>query len=152
MCDIFGKTGGRIGIILENNPAGHCFVLTNLIPMKFFKWVMIAKLKMCPVSKIVGKICLIATRYILFPICGLRLGEGRCETLRKGKDSILVVDDIQQKREVENFVHEGEALPFSGNPNLPIKNTFWSVFGIPAVMIFKMIREYFLSKQQIYSM
>ena len=98
-----------------------------------------------------GKICLIATRYILFPICGLRLGEGRCETLRKGKDSILVVDDIQQKREVENFVHEGEALPFSGNPNLPIKNTFWSVFGIPAVMIFKMIREYFLSKQQIYS-
>ena len=68
------------------------------------------------------------------------------------KDSILVVDDIQQKREVQNFVHEEEALPFSGNPNLPIKNTFCSVFGMPTVMIFKMVREYFLSKQQIHSM
>ena len=63
MCDIFGKTGGRIGIVLEDNPAGHCFVLNNLIPMKIFKWVMIAKLKMCPVSKIVDKICLIATNW-----------------------------------------------------------------------------------------
>ena len=81
----FGKTGGRIGIILEDNPAGHFFVLNNLIPMKIFKWVMIVKLKMCPVRKIVDKICLIATRYILFPICGLRLGEGRCETLRKAE-------------------------------------------------------------------
>ena len=29
--------GGQLGIILGDNPAGHCFVLTNLVPMSFFK-------------------------------------------------------------------------------------------------------------------
>ena len=29
--------GGQLGIILGDNPAGHCFVLTNLVPMRFLK-------------------------------------------------------------------------------------------------------------------
>ena len=29
--------GGGEGIILGNDPAEHCFVLKDLIPMKFFK-------------------------------------------------------------------------------------------------------------------
>ena len=35
----FGKRGhlGEESIILEDNPTGHCFVLRDLIPMKFFK-------------------------------------------------------------------------------------------------------------------
>ena len=31
-----GDTGGE-GIILGESPAGHCFVLRDLIPIKFFK-------------------------------------------------------------------------------------------------------------------
>ena len=43
----FGKkrdTGGE-GIILGENPAGHCFLLRDLIPVNLFKYIMIAKLK-----------------------------------------------------------------------------------------------------------
>ena len=49
------------GIILGENPAGHCFVLRDLIPINFFKYVMIVKLKMRVTCKIFGKICLLKT-------------------------------------------------------------------------------------------
>ena len=48
---------GRKSIILGQNPAGHRFVLRNLIPINFFKQVMIVKLKMRTRGKIFGKIC-----------------------------------------------------------------------------------------------
>ena len=38
------------GIILGDNPAGHCFVLRDLITTTFFKEVMILKLKMLAAS------------------------------------------------------------------------------------------------------
>ena len=49
----FGKQGdtGREGIILEDNPAGNCFLLRDLIPMNFFNEVVIVKLKMCVTGK-----------------------------------------------------------------------------------------------------
>ena len=39
--EIFGKKEDTWGIILGNNPAGHCFVLKDLVPLSFFKQVMI---------------------------------------------------------------------------------------------------------------
>ena len=45
------------GIILVDNPAGHCFVLSNLIPINFTKYIMIVKLKMGAAGKIFGEIC-----------------------------------------------------------------------------------------------
>ena len=45
------------GIILDENPAEHCFLLRNLIPINSFKKVMILKLKMCTTGKMFGKIC-----------------------------------------------------------------------------------------------
>ena len=50
-----GDTGGW-GIILGDDPAGHFFVLRDLITMNFFKSVMIMKLKIQTVGKIFGKI------------------------------------------------------------------------------------------------
>ena len=46
------------GIIVGDNPAGHCFVLRNLLPMSFFKLVMIVLLKIYIAGKLFGKICL----------------------------------------------------------------------------------------------
>ena len=46
------------GIILADNPAGHCFVLRNLFPMGFFKLVMIVLLEIYVGGKLFGKICL----------------------------------------------------------------------------------------------
>ena len=46
------------GIILGDNPAGHCFVLRNLLPMSFFKLVMTVLLKIYIAGKLFGKICL----------------------------------------------------------------------------------------------
>ena len=42
--------------------------------------------------------------------------------------------------------------PSVANPDPPIKNTLESVFGLIIVIILKRVREYFLTKQQIYSM
>ena len=36
-CDIFGKKGDAWGIILEDNPAGHCFVLRDLVLIELFQ-------------------------------------------------------------------------------------------------------------------
>ena len=47
-----------------DNSARHCFVLTDLNPMNFFKYVII--MKMCTTDKIFGKICLKASRDIFF--------------------------------------------------------------------------------------
>ena len=55
----FGKkrdTGGE-GIILGENPAGHCFLLRDLIPVNLFKYITIAKLKICITGNIFGNIC-----------------------------------------------------------------------------------------------
>ena len=35
--DIFGKKGDTWSMNLGDNPAGHCFVLRNLVPTSFFK-------------------------------------------------------------------------------------------------------------------
>ena len=55
----FGKrwdTGEEsiISIIIGDNPAGHCFLLMDLMLMNFFKYFMIVKLKMCITSRIFG--------------------------------------------------------------------------------------------------
>ena len=39
--DIFGKKGNTRGIILGDNPAGHCLVLKDLVQTSFFKEAMI---------------------------------------------------------------------------------------------------------------
>ena len=44
-------------IIIGDNPAGHCFLLRDLMPMNFFKKFMTVKLKMCITGRIFGKIC-----------------------------------------------------------------------------------------------
>lgn len=38
--DIFSKKGDTVGITLGDNPAEHCFLLRDLVPIKFFKWFM----------------------------------------------------------------------------------------------------------------
>ena len=45
----FGKTGdtGGEGMILRDNPIGHCFLSRDLISINFFKLFMIVKLKTC---------------------------------------------------------------------------------------------------------
>ena len=65
----FGKRGhlGEESIILGDNPAGHCFVLRDLIPMKFFKYVIIVKLKMHTTVKIFAKICV--QKLLEIPFC-----------------------------------------------------------------------------------
>ena len=47
-----------------DNSARHCFVLTDLNPTNFFKYVII--MKMCTTDKIFYKICLKASRDIFF--------------------------------------------------------------------------------------
>ena len=44
---IFGEMGDAGGIIQGDHSAGQCFALRDLIPMSFFKQVVIMKLKMC---------------------------------------------------------------------------------------------------------
>ena len=55
----FGKTEDTRGegLILGESPAGHCFVLRDLISINFLKHVMIVKLKMRATGKIFGEIC-----------------------------------------------------------------------------------------------
>ena len=50
------------------NSARHCFLLRNLIPMKFF---VIIKLKMCTTGKIFAKVCLKTIRdtFIQYVTC-----------------------------------------------------------------------------------
>ena len=36
-CDIFGKKGDAWRIILGDNPAGHCFVLRDLVLIELFQ-------------------------------------------------------------------------------------------------------------------
>ena len=63
--------------------------------------------------------------------------------------------DIQQKEEAQNFGHEREDTfsvpPLVANPDPSIKNTLKSVLCLITVIILKKVREYFLSKLQIYS-
>ena len=54
------------GIILGDNPAGHCFALRDLFPISFFKLVMIVLLKIYAAVKIFGKICLKVIRDTFF--------------------------------------------------------------------------------------
>ena len=58
MQNIFGKMGNPGGIIQRDNSDEHCFVLRDLIPMNFFRLVMIMKLEMCTTGKVFAIICL----------------------------------------------------------------------------------------------
>ena len=78
--------GNRRGIIQGDNSAGHCFVLRNLIPMNFFKYVMIMKLKMCSTGKVFGKICLKTVRDTLFQYVVCNQGRDGMRHERKGED------------------------------------------------------------------
>ena len=51
MGNIFGKMGDTGTLIQGNKSAGHCFEVIDLIPMNFFKYVVIMKLKMCTAGK-----------------------------------------------------------------------------------------------------
>ena len=63
-----GDTGEE-GIVLGKSPAGYCFVVRDLTPINFFKWVMIAKLKMRPTVKIFGKSLCQRYQKHLFFVC-----------------------------------------------------------------------------------
>ena len=55
---------------MGGNPAEHCFVLRNTVPMSFFKWLMIVWLKINVAGKMFGKICLTAIRdFFQYVIC-----------------------------------------------------------------------------------
>ena len=77
------------GIILGDNSAGHCFVLRDSIPMKFFKKVMIMKVKMCTTGKIFGKLCLKAIRHTFFQHLVFNQGRDWVRHEGKGEDSIF---------------------------------------------------------------
>ena len=132
-------------IILGDNPAGHCFVLRDLFPMSFFKLVMIVLLKIYTTSKIFGKIFLKAIRDTFFPICGLWSGEregGLGVTLnRKGKFKLLFfqVDPVPQ------------VPPLVWLLNLSIRKILESTWSAYCNDFEMSEWEYFLSKQQIYS-
>ena len=55
------------GIILGDNPAGHCFAVRDLFQLSFSKLVMIVLLKIYAARKFFCKICLKAIRDTFFP-------------------------------------------------------------------------------------
>ena len=63
-------------MILWDNSAGHCFVLTNLFPTGVFK-VMTLRMKTLITSKTFGKFCLKAIRNTLFSNMWMCSEEGR---------------------------------------------------------------------------
>ena len=84
--DIFSKMENTGGVIHGEISAGHCFVLRDSIPMKFFKKVMIMKLKMCTTGIIFGKICLKAIRDTFFQYLVCNQGRDRVRHEGKGED------------------------------------------------------------------
>ena len=87
--NIFGKMENSGGIILGDNSVGYCFVLRDSIPMKFFKKVMIMKVKMCTTGKICGKLCLKAIRHTFFQHLVCNQGRNGVRHEGKGEDSIF---------------------------------------------------------------
>ena len=51
---------------MENNPAGYCFVIRDLFPVRFFKLIMIVFLKINAAGKNFGKIYLQVIRDTFF--------------------------------------------------------------------------------------
>ena len=130
-----------MGIILGDNPSRHCFILTDLFPISFFRLVMIMLLKICAADKIFSKIFLKAIRATFFSNMwcdqGREWGLGVISN-RKGKFKLLV---------------------FQGDPLPQFPPLVWH----PDLSIRKILRsdrsaycndfeKHFLSKQQIYSM
>ena len=130
-----------MGIILGDNPAGQCFALGDLIPIKL----MVVKLKICTVCKIFGNIFLKAIRdtFMWSEIKGW-MGYNI-----KGRERVqfFVGDYIQQKEEIQNFGHaerEGESSLVSllmRNFDSLIRNTPRSVSGLLTVVILRRVRK-----------
>ena len=125
------------GITLRDNPAGHCFVLRDLFPMRFFKLVMIVLLKIYATDKFFGKICLKTIRDIFFSDMWSAISGGT------GWLKVLVGGDVQQKGKVQTFGLAGKPPsqfpPLVGHFDLPIKKTLKRVLGLFTVMILKRV-------------
>ena len=116
--------------------------------MSFFKWVMIVLLKMYAPGKIFGKI-LSKSYYRFFPICGLYVV---CD---KGREGGLGMISTRRGKFKPLFL-QGDCLPqflpLVWHPNCPIRKKLKSAWSAFCNDFEKSEREYFLSKQQIYSM
>ena len=72
---------------------------------------------------------------------------------RNGGTQFFGEGDILQKGKVQTFgLAPLQVSPLVAHPDLPIRKTPGKVLGLLAVMFLKRVSEYFLSKQQIYSM
>ena len=116
------------GIILRGNPAGHCFVLMDLFPMRFFKLVMIMLLKICATDKMFGKICLKIIRNTFFSNMWSAISGGT-----RGL-KVLVRGDIQQKEKLQTYGfsgrHPNQFPSLVRYPDLPIRKTLSRVLGL----------------------
>ena len=101
-------------IILEDNPAGHCFVLKDLFPISFFKLVFIMLLKVFAADKIFSKICLKAIRATFFSNMWSVIGAG------KG-----VWGWFPTEGKVQTFSLSGEPPP----PISSLSVTTWSLYN-----------------------
>ena len=89
-----------MGIILGDNPSGHCFVLSDLFQMSFFKLFMIVLLKIYTTGRIFVKICLKAIRDTFF--------SNMWSVIKGGRGTEV---DIQQKGKVQIFSLAGGRPP-----------------------------------------
>ena len=83
--NVYMKVGGTFLVRCGkgDNSARHCFVLTDLNPTNFFKYVII--MKMCTTDKIFYKICLKASRDIFFQMLSAIKGGMGWDIKKKGR-------------------------------------------------------------------
>ena len=122
------------------------FILRDLYPMSFFKLVMIVLLKIYAAGKIFGKLCLKAIRNTFFSNMWSVISRG------KGDWEWYPTDG-----ESSNF-YSCRGTPSPNSPplvwhlNLSIRKVLKSAWSAYCNGFDKSEWEYFLSKQQIYSM
>ena len=134
-----------MGIILGDNPAGHCFVSRDLVPMNFFKkswlcyWKCICQAKLF--IEFVKKLLEIFSQYTE---CDQGTG-----------DSVFWLGWYPTEGESSNFLACWETpkfRPLVGHPDLPFRTPLRRVLDLLTLMILKRVSESFLSNQYIYSM
>ena len=133
-----------MGIILEDDPAEHCFLLRDLFPISFFKLVLVMLLKTYHAHKMFGKICLKVIRTTFFSnmwsvIWGRKWDWGWYPAVGK----------------VQTFSLSwgGSPIPFLvWHPDHSIRKILKSDWSAYCNDFEKSEWEYFFSKQQIYSM
>ena len=136
----FGKMGDTGVIIQGDNSAGHCFVIRDLIPMNFFKLVVIMKLKMCSTGNILGEICLKSVRDTFFQCVVCNQEKDGVKHEEKGEDSIFWWGVTSKRRVRFKILGMTEESPILITHKKHPEEFAWS--GLNTVTILKRVREY----------